>query len=184
MSTSEQTNSVRKHILAISGSLRKDSSNTRILQSFAEQIPEHIGYEIYDGLADLPHFNPLLDTEEPPESVHHFRGLLKKASAVIMCSPEYAFGVPGSLKNALDWTVTSGDFVEKPVAVIVAASVGEHAYASLLLSLGAINAHILEDGKLLIPFIRSKMNAEGQVTDEATIQQLKAVLDAVIDSVS
>jgi NAD(P)H-dependent FMN reductase len=87
-------------------------------------------------------------------------------------------------KNALDWTVSSGDFVDKPVGVITASTVGDKAHASLLLTLSAISAKLSEETSLLIPFIRSKIDAEGNIKDDETATALQAVLHALIKSVA
>ncbi len=118
----------------------------------------------------------------PPATVEAWRRQLSEASAVLICTPEYAFGVPGSLKNALDWTVSSGDFVDKPVALITAATSGDKAHASLLLTFSALSAKLSEETNLLISFIRAKITAEGNIKDAETINALQAVLHALIKS--
>ena len=104
-------------ILAISGSLRRISSNTTLLRAIDALAPPGVEVTLYDGLADLPAFNPDFEGAEP-SSVLAFRGQLKSADGVFISSPEYAHGVPGSLKNALDWIVGSGELVDKPVAIL------------------------------------------------------------------
>src|SRR4051812_27411538 len=101
-------------LLAISGSLRARSSNTAILHAIAQMANDTIEVKIFDGLAKLPHFDP--DNTEGEVEVAYFRKCLKESDGIIICTPEYAFGVPGVLKNALDWSVSSGEFNEKPVA--------------------------------------------------------------------
>src|SRR5690349_21363282 len=103
-------------ILAISGSLREGSSNTAVLQAAAALAPLGVEIILYDGLGRLPHFNPDLDGENAVAPVAEWRARLQSADGVLISSPEYAHGVPGSLKNALDWVVGSGEFVNKPVA--------------------------------------------------------------------
>src|SRR5882724_2214021 len=109
-------------ILGIAGSLRATSSSNVIMKVAAEMMPENVEFTIYDGLGTLPHFN---DPGISPPEVEEFRRLLKNADGVFICTPEYAFGVPGSLKNALDWTVGTSDFDGKPVALVTASSVGD-----------------------------------------------------------
>jgi len=92
-------------ILAISGSLRAASTNTTLLKAAAALAPEDVMFNLYDGLGDLPHFNPDLDEDPPHATVAEFRFQLGKSAGVIFSSPEYAHGVPGVLKNALDWVV-------------------------------------------------------------------------------
>jgi chromate reductase len=165
-----------KNILAISGSLRQGSSNHAILQYLGSISPADVDYTIYNGLAKIPAFDPGLDTDTPPQSVAALRELLAEADGIIICTPEYAFGVPGSLKNMLDWLVSSSTLVDKPVALITASLGGEYAHASLLLTLGALSANIVDGATLLIQFIRSKMDVDGNVKDEETVKKLHEVI--------
>jgi len=169
------------NILAISGSLRPNSSNNAVIKATAELVYGTANFLIYEGLGSLPHFN---DSQDPAPEVIEFRNLLRSADGVLICSPEYAFGVPGVLKNALDWTVSSGEFVSKPVALITAATGGSNAHASLQLTLTALSAQMPDDNKLLISFVRSKLNENGEVKDPATIQSIKAVMDALIKTIN
>jgi len=166
-----------KRILAISGSLRQGSSNHAILKYLGTLAHTDIEYTIYNGLADIPAFDPGLDNENPPMPVVNLRQLLTAADGVIICTPEYAFGVPGSLKNMLDWLVSSSTLVDKPVALITASLGGEYAHASLLLTLGALTAKLSDKTNLLIQFVRSKIGADGTITDEETIKRLYDVFD-------
>jgi NAD(P)H-dependent FMN reductase len=140
-----------------------------------------VEFKIYEGLARLPHFddNPVI-----PPAVEEFYHELKNADGVFICTPEYAFGVPGSLKNALDWTVGTGDFVNKPVALVTASSSGNKAHASLLQTLTAITADIVEGGTLLISFVRSKLNNNGEVTDPATLEALRSAVGALVQKIN
>lgn len=170
-------------ILAISGSLRAGSTNSHLLRAAASLAPENVHFTFYNGLAELPHFSPELDGDNPPASVIDLRELLQAADGVLICTPEYAFGVPGSLKNALDWTVSTCAFSNKPVAAISASSTymgGDKARASLLLTLTALGANIIDSEDLAIAAVRTKMNTDGKVTDLATIQALKSVVAALV----
>ena len=177
----------KTNILAISGSLRSNSSNDAVIRTAADLVAGKAGFIIYDGLGSLPHFNPSTDAQgrlpEPPAGVIEFRKLLMEADGVLISTPEYAFGVPGVLKNALDWTVSSGELANKPVAVITAATSGEKAHASLLLTLSALSANVLDECRLLIPFVRSKIDAAGNVKDMETINAIGCVMDAFIRDV-
>ena len=168
----------KQKILAISGSLRSNATNTAILK-YLKIVTEEVDIEIYGGLADLPHFSPLVNEEETPDSVVDFYDKIKEADAVIICTPEYAFGVPGTLKNALDWTVSTGIFYQKPVALITAASSGEKAHQAMLWILEAISAKVIPEMTLLISNVRTKVNSDGQVTDLATQEALKKMLDSL-----
>lgn len=170
-------------ILGISGSLKSTSSNTSILNTIAQIAPENCKLVLYKGLEDLPHFNPEIDNDPPPQAVSNFRKQIKSADAVIICTPEYAFGIPGSLKNALDWTVSSGELVEKPMAVISASPSfmgGDKALASLLLTLSALSADIPENATLSIPSIYKKLNEQNELNDTDTINQLSTLLNSLI----
>jgi len=167
-------------ILALSGSLRANSSATSVLRQTCSLFPSTVECNIYDGLAKLPHFD---DSNETPQEVSHFRRLIAEADGVLICTPEYAFGVSGSLKNALDWTVSSGELTYKPVAVITAASVGKNAHASLLLTLSALTATVAEEATLVIPFIRSKLNEKGEIKDANTLNSIKKVVDAFLEAI-
>jgi chromate reductase, NAD(P)H dehydrogenase (quinone) len=160
-------------ILAIPGSLRENSSSNQILKAFIELSPPDVSVEIYDGVGRLPHFN---DAEKPSDEVIAFRAKISNADAVLICTPEYAFGIPGSLKNALDWTVASGEFVEKRVGLITASSQGEKGHAALLLVLQALSSNVVEDATLIISFVRSKLNGDGSLKDPKVADDLKSVI--------
>jgi chromate reductase len=172
-----------KNIVAISGSLRQGSSNHAILTYLGSIIPSDCNYTIYNELALIPAFDPGLDTDTPPAAVASLRQLLTQADGLIICTPEYAFGVPGSLKNMLDWLVSSSTIVDKPVALITASLGGEHAHASLLLTLGALSANVVEGATLLIPFIRAKMDLEGKVKDQETVKNLQDLLAKFLNEI-
>lgn len=173
-------------VLAISGSLRARSTNAALVRLIKLLAPENMEMIIYEGLGDLPHFNPDIDGEESPASVQELRGLLASVDGVLICTPEYAFGVPGVLKNALDWTVSTGEFSGKPVALICASSLwagGDKAHASLLLTLTALGTKVPAAGTLMIPTISKKLNANGDVLDPELPRALKAVLAALVQEI-
>jgi len=172
-----------KKILAISGSLRAGSSNHNILKHLGTLTPADVEYTIYTDLAQIPPFDPGLDSDNPPTSVAALRKLLVEASGIVICTPEYACGVPGQLKNMLDWMVSSSSFVDKPVCLITASSSGTHAHAALLLTLGALSANVVDGAALLIPFIRAKMDADGNLVDEETMESLKRIFKEFLNSI-
>src|SRR5690349_8235590 len=97
-------------ILAISGSLRTGSSNTAVLRAAARLVPVGVEIVLYDGIARLPFFNPDLDGDEVPAPVAEMRTLIGSVDGLLISSPEYARGVAGVTKNALDWLVGSHEF--------------------------------------------------------------------------
>ena len=168
-------------ILGISGSLRSNSSASAILNIVAGLVPQNVEFNIYNGLAEIPAFN---DSNEIPEVVANFIKLLSDADGVFFCIPEYAFGVPGALKNALDWTVSSSTaFPDKPVALITAATGGDKAHAAFLLTLKAMSSKIPEGATLLLSFIRSKLNEKNEVKDMATLDSIKRVIKSLIEEI-
>ncbi|MES2810659.1 MAG: NADPH-dependent FMN reductase [Bacteroidota bacterium] len=171
-----------KTIVAISGSLRQGSSNHAILRHLGLQLAADINYVIYDGIADIPAFDPGLDNNHPPAAVASLRHLLNQANGIIICTPEYAFGVPGALKNMLDWLVSSSTLVDKPLALITASLGGEHAHASLLLTLQALSAKVADNSTLLIQFIRAKMSEDGHLKDQETVKNLQNLIAAFSSS--
>lgn len=180
MSTSRQP----IKILAISGSLKTSSVNTSLLHNFSALMESTDQYRFYEEMEGLPAFNP--DKEEGNLAIKNFKRQLKEADGVVISTPEYAFGLPGVLKNALDWTVHSGDLNAKPVAVISASPLstgGEKAMASLLLTLGALGTITPPELTLSIPDVLKKMNAERQLSDEATLLKLKQVADGLVKAI-
>ncbi len=167
-------------ILAIPGSLRANSSSNLVLRQLISFVPENVTIELYEGIGVLPHFN---DAQEVPAEVENFRHCVREADGVLICTPEYVFGIPGSLKNALDWIVSSGEFIDKPVGLITASSQGERGHAAMQLVLTAISARIIDEASMLISFVRSKLDAAGQIKDAALADSLKkAVLNLSLAS--
>lgn len=121
----------------MSGSLREASKNTVALRAF-----EGEGFVLFEGLGALPHFNPDLDLAPFPAAVLEWRAALQGAEAVVISSPEYAHGVPGVLKNALDWVVGSGELVGKPVAVVNLSPMSHHGHDSLVETLTVMMARV------------------------------------------
>ncbi|MES2702646.1 MAG: NAD(P)H-dependent oxidoreductase [Bacteroidota bacterium] len=172
--------STKPTILTISGSLRPNSSNNAVIDIAIKLFSDKANFVRYEGIGSLPHFD---DSKEPRQEVLAWREAIKNADGVLICSPEYAFGVPGSLKNALDWTVSTGELVYKPLALITAATGGDKAHAALLHTFTALSCRIPADGALLISFIRSKMSPQGEVTDSITVDEIRKVVEALISAI-
>jgi chromate reductase, NAD(P)H dehydrogenase (quinone) len=170
-------------ILAISGSLRSSSSNTNILLALVNLVPVNTTIEIYENIGNLPHFNPEIDDDRVLLSVQDWRSQLQEADAVIFCTPEYAHGVPGVLKNALDWIVSSGEFMSKPTEVISASPSpdgGEKANASLVQTLRMMLAAINERSILCIPAVSAKLDKQGKIIDQETEISLCSLLEDLL----
>ncbi len=168
------------NILGIPGSVRIGSSSHKVLNIVGACISSDVHFSIYDGLGTLPHFD---GSENPPKVVMNFLQQVRDADGVVICSPEYAFGVPGTLKNALDWTVGGGEFSGKPVVHITASTGGEHAHESLGKTLQAIDTRIPPRASLLISGIRAKLNAEGKFIDQKLTADVQSAVDALLGAI-
>jgi chromate reductase len=173
----------RKKILAICGSARQKSVNLNLIKAIVELFGDELDIKIFEGLSEIPHFNPDLDTGNPPGKVADFRRELTDAEGILICTPEYAMGVPGTLKNAIDWTVSSCDFSHKPVALITASSRGQSGHAHLLEILKVIESDIPDDSQLLISFVKTKVSSDGKITDGQTLAQVKELVSSLIKSI-
>ena len=134
----------------------------------------------FEDISEIPHFNPDLDNDDPPPHVLDFREQLKYADGVLICTPEYAMGVPGTLKNAIDWTVSSMEFGHKPVALITASTAGHKAHHSLLETLRVIEADIPASSQLVISHVKIKVHAD-TIVDADTMNQVRNVVDSLLN---
>lgn len=166
----------KKKILAIPGTVKENSTHKSFIRVMADLSKDSLDIELYDGLGGLPPFNPDIDDANAPGSVAAFRNKLKSADGIIICTPEYAHGVPGVLKNAIDWTVGSGEFYQKPTLLVTASTDGRFGHQAMLEILRVIAAKGIDELQLLVPFIKSKINSGGIITDQITLQALKEVL--------
>lgn len=169
----------KKSVVAICGSTRTQSSNLSLLKAIATLMKDKIDLKIFTGIATLPHFNPDLEQPTPLETITQFRGLLRSADAILICTPEYAMGVPGSLKNAIDWTVSSCEFSKKPTALITASSLGHKGHQSLMETLRVIEANVTDDTNLIISHIKTKVSPTGEITDPATKEKVLHIMSAL-----
>jgi NAD(P)H-dependent FMN reductase len=170
-------------ILAISGSLRGASVNSALIQALRRVAPAGIEVSIYDRLDHLPFFNPDQDLDAPSSAVGHFRAALNACDAVVISCPEYAHGVPGVVKNALDWVVGSGEFVGKPVAVLNASARATHAWNSLLETLTVMSARVVPEASITLPLDGSKLTADGIASDPRWSMVLATTLRVLAGSV-
>jgi chromate reductase len=164
-------------ILGISGSLQERSSNRALLAAARDLAGDGVEVHEYRGIESLPHFNPDLDRDGAPANVVEFRSLVRTADGVLIASPEYAFGVPGALKDALDWLVGSGDLYEKPVAVLSAAPSaerGSNARADLERTLEGQGARVIASSTIVVP--------RGEPSDIASDAVARKALAAVLEA--
>ena len=173
-------------ILLISGSLRQGSTNTALLRTVTQLAPPGVDTELYDGMGDLPHFNPDLDAAPLPASVDRLRAAIHASDALLFSTPEYAGALPGSFKNLLDWTIGDDDarsIYEKPVAYINA-SAGPNgaadAHRSLRTILGYAHAAVVDDACTAIAVPRGAVQ-DGLITDPAIRGAIGSVLQRLFE---
>lgn len=148
-----------------------------MLKAAAFLVTESAELTIYEGLDQLPHFNP--DNERGNDAVRTLKLAIANSHGVLICTPEYAFGVPGSLKNALDWTVHTGDLNEKPVAVISCSPLADGAkrsMASLLLTMQALGTKTQSNWTMCVGDVYKKLDASTKISDPETETQIKELL--------
>jgi chromate reductase, NAD(P)H dehydrogenase (quinone) len=170
---------MKKKVLAICGSTRKTSSNLVLIYAIEALASDKFSIEIFQNIESIPHFNPDNDQEIPPLEVVKFRSQLREYDGILICTPEYAMGVPGTLKNMIDWTVSSMEFSNKPTALITASSLGEKAHASLMETLKIIEADISEKTQLHIPYVKTKLNPKGEISDLITLDAVENLIEAL-----
>jgi NAD(P)H-dependent FMN reductase len=133
-------------VLAICGSLQAESGNLALLRTAAALVPPGVDLVLFDGLGELPHFNPDIEASGVPESVARWRQALAASDAVLIASPEYGFSLPGVLKNAIDWVIGSGELEKKVVAITAAVAGpqrGRRGLEALHNTLSAVRATIV-----------------------------------------
>lgn len=133
-------------ILGVCGSLQAKSQNLALLNSAARSAPPGVRLVLFDGLGDLPHFNPDMELTGVPESVQRWRQALTDSDAVLVACPEYGFSLPGTLKNGIDWVIGSGELEQKVMAITAAASAperGRRGLQALRDTLSAVRATIV-----------------------------------------
>jgi NAD(P)H-dependent FMN reductase len=174
-------------VLLISGSLRGRSTNTSVLQTAAVSVPKGIETAVYEGLEDLPHFNPDGDVTPLHPAVATLRGEIRRSDALLFSTPEYAGALPGSFKNLLDWTIGDGEvgsISEKPVGWINAsARRAELAHESLRTVLGYANAVVVEAACAHIPVTGAMVGDDGLIADPAVRSQIGVSLTALAAAV-
>lgn len=171
-------------ILGIAGSLRNESYNKAVLKTLAESAWDGVEIEIFD-ISSIPLYNSDLDGEHPPDSVRKFKDAIAASAGVLVVSPEYNYGIPGVLKNALDWASRPGYksvLVGKPVAIITASMAttgGARAQASIRDCFYACLAKVVPSAEVAIPSVHSKVEG-GKLTDAKTLELAGALVKALV----
>lgn len=168
-------------VLGMSGSLRARSSNTEALRASALLAPEGVEIRLYSALGSLPHFNPDLDLEGmiPPPPVADLRNLVGAADALLISTPEYAHGVPGALKNALDWLVSFEGVMHMPVAILNISPRSRHAPAALAETLRTMSMRVVPTGEITVLPHSGGPRAEALARDPEFAATAHRTLDAL-----
>jgi chromate reductase, NAD(P)H dehydrogenase (quinone) len=169
-------------VLAISGSLRAASINSALLRAAARLAPPQVEVRIFRGPGALPLFNPDLEAQLPSQ-VAAFHAEVAASDALLIASPEYAHGVTGTIKNALDWLVSFEPFIAKPVAVLNASPRARHADGALRETLKTIAAVIVEEASISIPLLGAHLGEDGMVENAAVARAIRGALLALHDAV-
>lgn len=170
-------------ILALSGSTRPGSFNTALLQYLRSITGGDIALDIMDQLQMIPAFVPQTQPAEFTEQLAELFDKAGKADGILIASPEYAHGIPGVLKNALDWLVDCEATVLKPVAVMgvsTSALGGFRSQAALIQVLTAMNWHVQIEACLCVPYAKRRFDEAGTISDSLTRHRLSAAFESLI----
>lgn len=162
-------------ILALSGSLRAASINTAFCRAAARLAPGPLQVSVYAGLAALPPFNPDLEAD-PPRAVREFRAAVGEAHALLIASPEYAHGISGVMKNALDWLVSFEGFIHKPVALVNTSPRARHAYDALRETLLTMSARVLPEASIALPLLGACTTEEAMVASPEVAPRIRTAM--------
>jgi len=166
-------------ILTLCGSLRANSSNRAILRAYEQLAPSSVSVQHYEQLGDLPHFNPDLDGETVPHEVGALRRLVASADAMVISTPEYAHGLPGVFKNALDWLVSDPAFAGKPVVILHASRGSTWALDSLKEVLRTMSARIIESASVSLPLGSNQLDTDAMLARTDLRQLLSHSIEAL-----
>jgi NAD(P)H-dependent FMN reductase len=171
------------NVLGISGSLRKASLNSMLLRAASQLTPPMMNLRVYPSLDGIPLFNPDIESSDP-EPVRKLREAICEADALIIASPEYAHGITGVMKNALDWMVGTEAFVYKPVAIFNASPRSLHADSALREVLGVMSASIIETASISIQIRGSGLDEQAIVRDTEKSAMIRQALESLAISIS
>ena len=173
-------------ILGISGSLREGSFNTMVLKHLGDLARDDVEFRLSGSPGKLPLFNPDQDGENPPMEVRSWREELAWADGLVIASPEYAHAISGSLKNALDWVVGSGELTDRPAMAINVSPThlgAEKAHEALLYTLRLLSARLVEDASFRLGMINNRFNAHGKLVDPEAMELVEKSWDLFLGAV-
>lgn len=173
-------NSIR--IVCLSGSLRRASYNTAALRAMQALAPPDVEVVIFEGMGNLPLFNPDLE-DSPLPAVSALRHELRISDGLVIASPEYAHGISGVLKNALDWLVSGEEFPNYPVALINTSPRASHAQAALREVLQTMSGNIIDQASISLPLTGSHYNSSDIISDPRMSRELMNATSAFRDAI-
>ena len=162
----------KKKVFIIIGSASDNSTNQKLIENFVNSTKDDLDCIVYNELKLLPHFDPLLSSQNSPKEIVEFREKIQNADAIVICTPEYVFSIPSGLKNAIEWCVSTTVFSNKPTGLITASASGQKAHEELQLIMKTVMAKFTDDTVLLIEGIKGKINEQGKITDSKTNEDL------------
>jgi chromate reductase len=170
---------------ALCGSQRRASTNRALLEALRAAASDHIKIEICQLIGDLPIFNPDREGEHTPEIVETFAAGIRAADGLIIASPEYAHGIPGGLKNALDWLVSRDEVPFKPVMIAHSSHRGELVLAQLTDILTTMSLVLVTEAFVRVPLVgKSKEAQHALLADTGSKALLEAALHQFSVSIS
>lgn len=174
-------------VCAIAGSLRRGSYNRALVEAARELAPSEMSIRVFEGLARVPLFNQDLEAEGDPAPVSALKEAIRDADALLLATPEYNHGIPGVLKNALDWASrprSTSALRGRPVAMLGASTglVGTaRAQGQLLQVLAYTSCLVMPQPQILVSSAAKKFDAEGQLTDQSTRDHLARFLESFLE---
>jgi NAD(P)H-dependent FMN reductase len=162
----------KKNILAIIGSASSNSSNLKLIEKIASLTIKEFNLTIFNDLKTLPHFDPVLSSNNPPKQIIELRKNIDQADGIIICTPEYIFSIPSGLKNAIEWCISTTIFTDKSTGLITASANGQKGHEELQLIMKTAMAKFTNETTLQIQGVKGKFDDQGNLSDLNTLKQL------------
>lgn len=172
-----------KNIFVIIGSASQNSANQKLIDNLAKLMQDNFQFTICPDLKTLPHFDPELSYNNPPEQIVKLRNKIDEADGILICTPEYVFSIPSGLKNVIEWCIATTIFSKKPTGLITASANGEKGHEELQLIMKTALANFSTETTLLIEGVKGKIDQHGQIIDKSTFNNLNKFANAFRDLV-
>lgn len=170
--------------LAISGSLRSESTNTALLLGLQQFMPDACQIKLYEELADLPIFNPDREGSNTPPVVERLAAAVRKSDGLIVSSPEYVHGIPGGLKNLFDWLTSRFEIIDKPILVVHASHRGKIALDALLDVLSTLSKRTVPEVSIQVPLVScTREDVRKKLAQAQYSKMITSALDKFVASI-